>query len=292
MSSLKFIRVIQLSLILLALIAAHTHFLDQQAEAYAEEGIERTLVTYAIARTLNGVISVAQGTELAVAPAGVGVTLAPGEILDPINDLVERFSWVVMASGAALGVQRLLLEITTTPLVTWSLTIIAIIVILMYWFYRPADNSDTRWANTLQKLLLILLFLRFTLPLMLVMNEVVYQAFIEDDYRQASSQLELTSDRMKDASSDLQDNDSDAVGQSVFDRAGDWLNQTQKNINLQSRLDELATLAADISREVINLVVMFVFETLLMPLIFLWLGLHIVRTGLHSLKYRVFSADA
>ncbi|MBT8449478.1 MAG: hypothetical protein KJO69_07305, partial [Gammaproteobacteria bacterium] len=65
-------------------------WLDQTGRSYTEEGIKRALTTYAIARGLNGVISVAQGTEVAIQPVGVGVTFTPGQILDPINDLIER----------------------------------------------------------------------------------------------------------------------------------------------------------------------------------------------------------
>ena len=64
---------------------------------------------FAMARGLNGVISVAQGTSVAIQPAGVGVMLAPGELLDPVNDLVEQFSTVMLFASASLGLQRLLI---------------------------------------------------------------------------------------------------------------------------------------------------------------------------------------
>ena len=72
---------------------------------------ERAFITFALARTLNGVISAVQGTKLALQPAGVGVTLTPGEVLDPVNDLIERFSWIMMAATLSLGVQQVLLEV-------------------------------------------------------------------------------------------------------------------------------------------------------------------------------------
>ena len=60
-----------------------------------ENALKNALVTFAVARTLNGVISAAQGTEVALEPGGVGVVLSVGEVLDPINDLIERFSAVI-----------------------------------------------------------------------------------------------------------------------------------------------------------------------------------------------------
>lgn len=59
--------------------------LDSAANKQVDAGLKRALLSFATARALNAVISVAQGTEVAVEPAGVGVVFTPGQILDPIN---------------------------------------------------------------------------------------------------------------------------------------------------------------------------------------------------------------
>ena len=78
---------LSIALVLVAIMSV-TPFMDQRAAADYETLFQRALVTFALARTINGVISVVQGTEVALQPAGVGVTLTPGEIRDPVNDLV------------------------------------------------------------------------------------------------------------------------------------------------------------------------------------------------------------
>jgi len=93
-------------LILVVTAVAWWPSLDAHGNATVDAAFKRALVTWAIARGLNGVLSVAQGTEVAIQPAGIGVNFAPGEILDPINDLVERFSWIMMLAASSLGVQR------------------------------------------------------------------------------------------------------------------------------------------------------------------------------------------
>ena len=98
--------------LLLAALMAVTPFLDQRAVDNYESLFQRALVTFALARTLNGVISAVQGTEVAIQPAGVGVTLTPGQMLDPVNDLVERFSWVMLGATISLGIQQVLLEVS------------------------------------------------------------------------------------------------------------------------------------------------------------------------------------
>ena len=92
--------------------------LDAPAMQQVDAGLKRALVSFATARLLNGVISVAQGTEASVQPFGVGVTFAPGQILDPVNDLVEQFSHLMLAASVAFGVQKVPVSYTHLTLPT------------------------------------------------------------------------------------------------------------------------------------------------------------------------------
>ena len=107
------------SLLLLVIAAlAITGAADDVSREFADDALKRALATFAVARTLNGVISVAQGTEVAVEPGGVGVVMTPGQILDPVNDLVERFSSVMLVAASSLGLQIVLLEILSWVVLT------------------------------------------------------------------------------------------------------------------------------------------------------------------------------
>ncbi|MEM7279482.1 MAG: hypothetical protein AAF385_15320, partial [Pseudomonadota bacterium] len=96
-------------LAVLAIAAAFSGYVDQGGEHFADKAFKRAFVTFAVARGLNGVISVAQGTEVAVEPGGVGVNFGVGQILDPVNDLVERFYTVMLVATSSLGLQKFLL---------------------------------------------------------------------------------------------------------------------------------------------------------------------------------------
>ena len=52
--------------VLLSLLLAATGMADRSGREYLNNSMKRTLVTFGIARTINGVISVAQGTEVAI----------------------------------------------------------------------------------------------------------------------------------------------------------------------------------------------------------------------------------
>ena len=84
--------------------------LDALAENYLSDTIQSNLIVFGVVRSLNGVISVVQSAEVGVGVAGVGL----GEIFDPVNDLVERFSGLLLVTLTALGVQQVILLFTTS----------------------------------------------------------------------------------------------------------------------------------------------------------------------------------
>ena len=101
------------AVVLTAIIGALSGHLDSASETHAEDALRNALVTFAVARTLNGVISAAQGTEVALEPGGVGVVLSVGEILDPINDLIERFSAVMLVAAVVEESESVFIDLLT-----------------------------------------------------------------------------------------------------------------------------------------------------------------------------------
>lgn len=256
---------------------AHIPWLDDVAESYTEQGIKRTLITYAVSRSMNGIISVAQGTEVAVSPAGVGLTFAPGEILDPVNDLVERFSWIVLASGTSLGIQRIFLEITSASAINWLLSAMVLFGLLLLWFYRPLDTEKKSWSIYFNKFLLVIILLRFTVPLIAIINEALYTGFLEPRYQQAQHQLEQASGQIKDISQLHQQDQVIEKQQSLIEKAEVWLSKTQRSFDVSRQIDSLKNSAEEISQQIINMIVVFIVQTIIFPLFFLWLILKLGR---------------
>jgi hypothetical protein len=78
---MKIARHILLILGLLAvLVCSWVAPMDAPAMAQVDAGLKRALVSFASARTLNGLLSVVQAAQVDIQPAGIGVTLSPGAI--------------------------------------------------------------------------------------------------------------------------------------------------------------------------------------------------------------------
>lgn len=97
--------------------------LDTNADGYFEESIKGATLAYASVRGVNAVVSVLKESEIEVSPAGVGVNIAAGQILDPIDDMTERLSDVMVASIVSLGIQKIGYEIGSAisfKALTWN----------------------------------------------------------------------------------------------------------------------------------------------------------------------------
>jgi hypothetical protein len=252
---------------LICVAAAVSGVIDAKGVAYTEESFKRSLITFGIARGLNGVISVAQGTEIAVQPAGFGINFAPGQILDPINDLVEQFSWIMLASAASLGIQKVLLTISSTTLVTLTLVCLLSVYLLAVW--------RAGWFGAeLRKLLLFftmaLLFIRFSVPLAAIGSEGLYGYFLQNQYMESSAELEKTQASISRISNEqISSYESEEKG--VIDRAKRFFESASQSISINDRLDKYKEVAADATKHAVNLIVVFVIQTIMFPLLFLWI---------------------
>ncbi|MEL7296181.1 MAG: hypothetical protein AAGJ86_00900 [Pseudomonadota bacterium] len=247
---------------------------DKISERYAADALERAFVTWAVARGLNGVISVAQGTEIALEPGGVGVKLTVGQVLDPVNDLIERFSSVMLIAASAIGLQNILLTITGSFGVSVFLGATALFALLVLWIPRYAMRPRLR-AFAL-RLFLISFVLRFTLPVLVIGSNVVFDQFLQPEQEQATEALRVATADIESLSNENEPELPEERG--LFERFGDMVDESLQNLNVRERLAQLKERASGASRHVVNLIVIFVLQTIILPVAFLWLLLEAVKS--------------
>lgn len=281
-------------LLLLALLLSYARLADVASERYVDQALGNAVVTYSVVRVLNGVISVAQGSEVAISPAGVGVTLSVGEILDPVNDLIERFSWVMLVSVTSLGIQKLLVEIGASGQFSVLLTLVTAAALALLWL----PGRRPRSVEIALKLAVGVIVVRFAMVIVLAANSFIYDQFMSDSYAQANAGLResgrevdryrlsapgapqpqdealsgtaapdgAVADEGRADSRGERPEDNSLIGMAsgFFSSMGDAIDPTDK-------LDSLQQAAADVVQYVLSLIVIFVFQTILIPVVFLWL---------------------
>jgi len=264
-----------LSLIILSLLVVGlTNNIDQAARDQLDSSFRSAMGTFVVARGMNATISVFQGTEVAIEPGGVGIILTPGQILDPINDLIERFSWVVLAAGTSLGAQILLLEFGSSSIARVMLLLAGSILLLSAW---TSILDRLSWRHILVKASVLILFLRFLIPVVVLANETLYSSFLESSYSESYNALE-------DVKADV-DEFQNQEGATLPEDADDGLlnsisrlyERTTQSMNIAARYREFAERIEAGVDHIIRIIAIYALQTLVFPLLFLWAAIKIGR---------------
>lgn len=252
----------------LALMVASSwlSLMDSTAIKQIDTGLNRALISYATARALNAAISVAQGTEVAVEPGGVGVNFAPGQALDPINDLVEQFSSLMLVACVAFGIQKILISIGGYWLVSLVLTAAAL---GWAWFYFRNQKPPV----LLTRMLVILLMIRFAIPMVTLGTDLLFQKFMDTDYKASQQVIDLASGQVTEINQDPVS----TADQGLADKIKGWWSQTKAAVDVKAHYMKLKQMAEQWAVHIINLIVIFLLQTLIIPVLLIWLLYAVAR---------------
>lgn len=253
--------------ILMTLIVGISGF-SSQFNSYAEQSVDsalkRAVVTFGVARGLNAIISAAQETEVSVTPMGMGITLTPGEVLDPLNDLVERFSSFMLVSSVALGVQKNLLAITGW--LPYSLALVSIGV--SFTIYRAVSPGATRgWGHYAWKVFVLLVVFRFLVPFAVIGSEWMYAGFLQTEHDRAelgitsaSQQVQLIN-KERDAFTEHQSESS------TWEHVKQWAEGAKQKATAVVDVKRYSHALKETAHDVIQLIVVFCLCTFIFPVV-------------------------
>ncbi len=241
--------------------------LDDPARRYFEESFNRAIYTFAVVRGVNGIISVIQGTDIAVSPAGVGVHMAVGEVLDPVNDMVERFSWVVLVSTTSLGLQRLLMEIGAWLGIKVFLAISMVVILIGVW---TPGGFGASLISLGYRLALISLVIRFCIPAIAVASDKIYDLFLEKNVTDSSNALEQIKKDLTESELMMSEGGQGAGDAGYLERLQGLYDNAKDVLSAKEKIDELKNRLAHYARYTINLIIAFILQTIVIPLLVFW----------------------
>jgi len=162
--------------------------LDATADNYFNEAISKAGVAYATCRIVNASVSVVKESSLELEPAGIGVSLAVGQVLDPIDDMTERLSDVIVTAITSLGVQELAYEISV-KLAPPVLSVFIFVLTILIWFN---NKKIIRLQKTTIRIILIIIIARLCLPISSTANEFIQKDFFDEKISNAKQELEFS----------------------------------------------------------------------------------------------------
>lgn len=161
--------------------------IDTQADSYFSLAIKKAGLAYATCRVVNGAVSVLKESSLKLEPAGIGLSLAVGQVLDPIDDMAERLSDVLVTAITSLGVQKLVHEISLT-IIFPCLALILLIMSALVWVQGQMVEKARKM---LIGVLLVMVAVRLCLPLSSILNTFVYTGFFDEKINTANHELSV-----------------------------------------------------------------------------------------------------
>jgi hypothetical protein len=236
----------------LMLLASLLPGLHEAGESRLDDAAGRAVAAFAVARTINGIISVVQEMQFGVS-LGINTAVQPGEILDPLNDLIERFSTAALIAATILWALKLAGGLLLLP---WLPLVLLLLIGLRVALARLDCCAD------LGRLLMggvrvgVVLWL-FAVLTPWVISAVHDSGVVQEPYREATARLDAAGDRLRG----LVD-----VG-SPFDVDRDRLLQGA---------DDLLSMADDLAEQAIIVLAVFAFEVLVVPLVIFWITARLV----------------
>ena len=154
-------------------------FIDQYAEEYINASIATSLVSFGIAKGFNATVSVLSTITLQAPFVG---SIQIGELLDPLNDLVEDFSTIMKYSISSLLIQKLIVEILQTIHFKIFLTLSGLAFIATKYIFKE------RRVLT-YKVFVFALACKFSIGLVAIATSFVDSAFLNESIEKENNVL-------------------------------------------------------------------------------------------------------
>jgi len=168
------IKLIALSLCILLVIGLSlTKIVDKNAYNSNISSAKEVGAYLVTTRGINAILSVIQNSSVNMG-IGVNVEIAAGQVVNPLNDFLDRFSWILLFSLISLGIQKLILILIETNILTVFLIIFGGLTIFGK-IYIKYDNK------IFIKLFLLFTFIRLSVPFMEISNSYIYDTMMKKE---------------------------------------------------------------------------------------------------------------
>jgi len=213
---------------------------------------KRALAALATTRGLDAAISLAQSSEVSFS-LGPGGSIGIGQVLDPVNDLVEQYGTLLMTSTTALGIQQVGLRLGRA--LGWWLFVPSLVALAAATVAR--GSMATSLATWGRRLFALALFARLAIPTAAWIDGIVADRFLEADYREATAVVERTTERLEEMKPDGPEKP--------------WYERLNPVTVIGEQAKQLSDTLGNVAESIVNLVIYFTVSTIVLPLGTLWL---------------------
>ena len=131
-----------------------------------------------------------------------------------------------------------------------------------------------------------MLFIRFAVPTMLIANDMLYQQFLEQRYQQSTEVITEAGRELEQIKEEASVEESQDAEQSMLDSITRAWSNTVDSIDLSGRLERMQAQAADVIEHLIQLSVVFILQTALLPVAFLWFFSQVIKRMFRPMRLK------
>lgn len=242
-------------------------YLDKKADTYFSDAITGAGLAYGVCRVINASVSVIKESQVQIAPVGSGISLAAGQVFDPLDDLTERASDILVTAIVSLGIQKIVYELSVefAPLLMG----IAIAALAAVSFCRGARAKALRLL--VLKLIILIGVARLCLPASAMISSCLNDHYFSPRITKTQNELVYPElERLKNMRFSEGDGFFRMIESFVKEKISD-LRTVWNKINVESIIAGLLTLSY-------LYVAFFIIQVILLPLGTFWLLARITNT--------------
>ncbi|XPV54722.1 MAG: hypothetical protein ACNI3H_07370 [Halarcobacter ebronensis] len=146
-----------------------------------------------------------------------------------------------------------------------TIFLLVLVVVLNIWLYKRFRNDD-KLRDIFFKAVFVLLFLRFAIPMISYVNDISYNYFVKEEYN-----IERLNENIVKVKEDVSRVNQETLQakkeSSIFDKIVEKFDSEYYSKKVQEYTD-----AVDNSSEyIIDLIIVFIFQTIFLPILFLFI---------------------
>jgi len=174
-------------------------YIDKNTDTYFSDSMTKAGVAYGFCRAVNASVSAIKESEIQIEPAGLGLSLAAGQVLDPLDDMTERASDILVTAIVSLGIQKIAYELC----VAFVPSLIGFALIILFGISFVKGDRATALRGLGVSSIVLLAVARFCLPTSSIINAYLHENYFLPQITAVQDQLAMNSpelERLKDTS--------------------------------------------------------------------------------------------
>lgn len=244
-SSLRFIA-LAVSILFLSVLSSYGA-LDNFAREKVADTTTETVGIYAVSKAINAGVSVLQTSQLGAVVAQVQL----GQVLDPLNDAIERLSEVVVWAIGSLFLQQIILDVAASQVFKWAFLVAGLITLLALLPMgsgpireRIGDltgveaGMQERLYRGIVRVFVIATVIRFIVPVFVGCSFLFSEMLLQSELERNSNELSVMS-RAVSVDPDQEIPEMDALAGQRADREDELAALREKETDYRKQLDEL-----------------------------------------------------